>query len=76
MGQKCVFPKMILDHLGCTNKKNGPFSRPLQAILALSKSQNALKMGLLGTKNQAKMDPKMFFSKDTFGPFGVHKQVE
>ena len=20
MGQKCVFPKMILDHLGCLNK--------------------------------------------------------
>ena len=20
VGQKCVFPKMILDHLGCTNK--------------------------------------------------------
>ena len=20
MGQKCVFPKMILNHLGCTNK--------------------------------------------------------
>ena len=20
MGQKCVFPKMILDHLGCINK--------------------------------------------------------
>ena len=24
MGQKCVFPKMILYHLGCTNKWNEP----------------------------------------------------
>ena len=67
--EKCVFPKMILDHLGCLNKWNEPFLSPLQAIVATPKSQNAL-------KNQSNMDSKMGFSKDTFGLFGVHKQVE
>ena len=28
MGQKCVFPKVILDHLGCTNKRNEPILSP------------------------------------------------
>ena len=28
MGQKCGFPKMIPDHLGCTNKWNEPISSP------------------------------------------------
>ena len=77
MGQKCVFPKIILDHLGCTNKWNEPILSPLQAIFAPPKSQNALKMGCFGTKNQSKMDQKkMCFSKNDPRPFGVHKKVE
>ena len=60
MGQKCVFPKMILHHLGCLNK---PFLSPLQAILATLESQYALKMGCFGTKNQSKMDQKWVFPK-------------
>ena len=39
MGQKWGFPKMILDHLGCTNKWNEPFLSPMQAILAPPKSK-------------------------------------
>ena len=50
-GQKCVFQKMILDHLGCLNKQNKPNLRPLQAILAPTKSQNALNMACCATKN-------------------------
>ena len=34
---------MILDHLECINKWNEPFLGPLQAILALLKSENARK---------------------------------
>ena len=63
MGQKRVFSQMILDHLGCTNKRNEPIWSPLQAILATPKSQNALKMGCFGTKNGSKMDPKCVFSQ-------------
>ena len=58
MGQKCVFPKTIVDHLGSTNKCNEPFLSPLQAFLATPQSQNALKMGCFETKNQSKMDQK------------------
>ena len=54
---------MILHHLGCTNKSNEPFLSPGQAILATPKSQNALKMGYFGTKNQSKMDQKCVFPK-------------
>ena len=49
------------------------------ARVALLKSQNALKMGCFGTKNGSKMGQKwikMCFPKETFGLFGVHKQVE
>ena len=61
MGQKCVFPKMILDHLGCLNKCNEPILSPLQAILATPESQNALKKGCFGTKNQSRIDLKCVF---------------
>ena len=74
-GQNHGFPKMIPYHLGCTNKWNEPFLSPLQAILATPKSQNVLKKGCFGTKNQSKMDQNVFF-QDTFGLFGVQKQVE
>ena len=63
MGQKCVFPKMILDHFKCLNKRNEPLLNPLQAILATPQSQNALKMGRFGTKNQSKMEQKTVFPK-------------
>ena len=58
-----VFTKMILDHLGCTNKWNEPLLSPVQAILPIAISQNALKMGCFGTKNQSKMDQKCGFPK-------------
>ena len=62
-GQKCVFAKMIIDHLGCLNKSNEPILSPLQAILAPPKSQNALKMGCFATKNASKMGQKGVFPK-------------
>ena len=66
MRQKC--------HLGCTHKWNEPFCSPLQAILATPKSQNVLKMGCF--VKSIENGSKMCFSKDIFGLFGVHKQVE
>ena len=70
MGQKCVFPKTILNHLGCTNKWNEPFLSALQAILATLESQNALKMGCFGAKNQSKMDQKCVFPKIVWDYWG------
>ena len=44
----------------------------VRPLLALLKSQNALKMGCFGTKNGSK--PR--FSKHDLRPFGVSKQVK
>ena len=34
--QQCVFPKVILDHWGCTNKCFEPTLSPFQSSLVLS----------------------------------------
>ena len=47
MGQKRIFPNLILDHLGCTNGWNEPILSPVWGILAPQKSKKALKVGLL-----------------------------
>ena len=55
------FQKMILDHMECQNKC---FWRVLSSwwpVLALLKSQNAMKMGW--TKNGSKMGQKYVFPK-------------
>ena len=64
MGQKSVFPKMILDHLGCLNKWDEPILSPFWGILAPPKSQNALKMGCFATKKMGqKWVKEVFFQK-------------
>ena len=70
MGQKCIFPKMIPDQLGWQNKGNEPLLSPLQAILAPLKSQNALKMGCLGTKNGSRLGQKCVFPKKILDHLG------
>ena len=37
MGQKHIFPNLILDHLGCTNGCNQPILGPFWGILAPEK---------------------------------------
>ena len=61
MGQKRVFPKVILDHLGCSNKWFKPILSLWRRVLAPGNSQNALKMGHFGTKNGSKMGQKSVF---------------
>ena len=39
MGQKHIFPNLILDHLGCTNGCNEPILGPFWDILAPQKSK-------------------------------------
>ena len=51
MGQNRVFPKVILDHWGCSNKCFLPIWSPLGRVLAHGKSQYAFKRGHLGTKS-------------------------
>ena len=75
MGQKCVFLKMIPDHLGWLNKCNEPILSPLQATLTPPKSQNALKMGCFATKSESQMGQKCVFLKNDPRPFWVAKQV-
>ena len=61
--KKRLFSKMILDHMECQNKC---FWRVLSSwwpVLALLKSQNALKMGCLATKNGSKMGQECVFPK-------------
>ena len=55
--------KVIVAHLGCSNKCFGPVLIPWWRVLGHGKSQNALKMGRFGTKNGSKMGPKSLFSK-------------
>ena len=47
MGQKCICPNIILDHLGCTNGQNEPILSPFGGILAPHKSKKTLKVGLV-----------------------------
>ena len=67
---------MILHHMECQNKW---FWRVLSLwwpVLALLKSQNALKMGCFATKIWVKNGSKKCFSKNDHSPFGVPKQVQ
>ena len=73
--KKRFFPKLFLDHLGCTNNCFEDVLSPWWRVLGDGKSQNALKMGLFGTKNGSKMGQKHVFSKNDRGPFGMLKQV-
>ena len=73
--KKSFFPKLSLDHLGCSNKCFQPVLSPWWHIFALRKSQNALKMGRFKTKNAKKNGSKTRFSRSHPGPFGMLKQV-
>ena len=61
--KKTTFSKMILDHMACQNKCFWCVLSLWWPVVALLKSQNALKMGWFGTKDQSKMDQKCIFPK-------------
>ena len=61
--KKRLFSKMILDHMECQNNCFWPILSTWWPVLALLKSQNALRMGCFGTKNQSEMDQKCVFPK-------------
>ena len=57
------FPKLFLDHLGCSNKCFWPVLSPWWRVWGHVKSQNALKMGRFGTNNGSKMGQNRIFPK-------------
>ena len=61
--KKSFFPKLFLDHLGCSNKRFWHVLSLWGRVLGHGKSQNALKMGRFGTKTGAKMGQKRVFRK-------------
>ena len=73
-GGKRVFPKVILDHSGCSNKWFGPILSPWCRVLAHGKSQNALKRGWFNTKNGSKLGEKRHFLKVIIGHLGGSKK--
>ena len=46
MGQKRIFPNLILDHFGCTNGWNEPILSPFWGHFGPAEVQKALKVGL------------------------------
>ena len=61
--KKSFFPKLFLDHLGCSNKCFWAMLSPWWRVLGHGKSQNALKMGRFGTNNGSEMGQKRVFPK-------------
>ena len=47
MSQKRIFPKLILDHLGCTNVRHEPILSLFGGIFSPQKSKKALKVGFV-----------------------------
>ena len=62
--QKCAFPKILLDYLGCTNKWNEPILSPFQAILAPLKAERALEVRPIWDPKWLKNGSKPCFSKN------------
>ena len=62
-GSKCIFPKVILDHLGCSNKCFYLILSLWGRVLGHGASQNAFKMSRLGIKNTSKMGQNCVFPK-------------
>ena len=60
MGQKHIFPKLIVDHLGCTNKAKDPMLCPLSHF-GVCNIPKALKMGHLVTKKASHMGQNVVF---------------
>ena len=57
LGEKRIFLKVILGHLGGSNKGFWPVLSSRSRVLANGESQNALKMGHCGTKTSEILSP-------------------
>ena len=75
MDQKCVFPKILLDYLGCTNKWNEPMLSPCGAILPPLKAERALKIRPIWDDKWLKNRSKPWFSKTDPILVVLHKRM-
>ena len=74
MGEKCIFPKLILDHLGCSNKC---FLAHFEAVVTRSgpwKIPECLKNGSFCDQKWVKNGAKVHVSRSDPGSFGMLKQ--
>ena len=69
------FRKILLDHLGCTNKWNEPILGPYWAILAPLKAQKGLENGPNGDDKWPKDEVETKVSKHDPGSLVVPKRM-
>ena len=75
MRQKRVFPKVIMDHLGCSNRCFLDHFEPGLMGFGPWKIPKCLENGLLWDQKWVKKGSKTRFSKSDRGPFKMLKQV-
>ena len=73
--KKSFFPKLFLDHLGCSNKCFFGRFEPVVARFGPWKIPKCLENGPFWDQKWVKNGSKTRFSKSDPGPFGVLKQV-
>ena len=73
--KKSFFPKLFLDHFGCSNKCFSAVLSPWWRVLGHGKSPKCLENGPFWDQKWVKNGSKTRFSKSDPGPFGVLKQV-
>ena len=73
--KKRFFPKLFLDHLGCSNKSFGAISEPVVARFGPWKIPKCLENGPFWDQKWVKNGSKTCFSKNDPGTFGMLKQV-
>ena len=73
--KKSFFPKLFLDHLGCSNRCFWAVLSPWWRVLGHGKSQKCLENGSFWDQKWVKNGSKTRFSKNDLGPFMMLKQV-
>ena len=73
MGQKRVFPKVILDQSGHSDKCFEPILSPLGRVWAQGKFAKCLEKEPFWEQKWVKNGSKTRFSKSDPGPLGVHE---
>ena len=76
MGQKKSFPKNDPRPFGVPKQVKRAHFEPIASYFGPSKVTKCHENGLFWDQKSVKNGSKRCFSKDSFGLFGVHKQVE
>ena len=75
-GAGFFFPKLLLDHLGCSNKYFSPVFELMVPRCGPWKIPTCLEDGPFWDQKWVKNGSKTCFFKSDTGPFGVHNQVK